>query len=263
MIPKAAPADRQERPAQDNPHKKPPQSAATMPGKQPRAKTSARMSAWHRHVLPAQRKPQNHSAKQTARAGSLSITNTVRGMKNPANATITDILTPRWCAGIKIARPIRQHERRGQVTEMTSKMTGRIARLSKPDRNHRNRKDQNGRHGGENTTGTIGTTGRRWRTSPIAWKTRAIYAARRQSTASRLATRQMPTWPPHLHSLHNPPDPFSPTRLPHIETVAAAKKAGAEISGNRKARRNACTNCSPKAAWARAAKWKNGLPPAA
>lgn len=260
MIPKAAPADRQEKPSQDNPHKKPPQSAATMPGKQPHAKTSARMSARHRRVLPAQRKPQNHSINQTARAGSLSITSTVRGMKNPANATVTDILTPRWCAGIKMARPIRQHERRGQVTEMTGKMTSRIARLSKPDRNHRNRKDQNGRHGGGNPTGTIGTivmTSRRWRTNRIARKTRAIYAARRQSTASRLATRQMPTWPPHLH------DPFSPTRPPHTETVAAAKKVGAEISVNRKARRNACTNCSPKAASARAAKWKNGLPPAA
>ena len=159
MIPKAAPADRQEKPSLDNPYKKPPQSAATMPGKQPHAITSARMSARHRRVLPAQRKPQNHSANQTALAGSLSITNTVRGMKNPANATITDILTPRWCAGIKMARPIRQHERRGQVAEMTGKMTGRIARLSKPDRNHRNRKSQNGQHGGGNATGTIGTTG--------------------------------------------------------------------------------------------------------
>lgn len=135
-----------------------------MLGKQPRAKTSARMSAWHRHVLPAQRKPQNHSANQTALAGNLSITSTVRGMKNPANATVTDILTPRWCAGIKIARPITQHERRGQVAEMTGKMTDRIARLSKPDRNHRNWKDQNGQRGGENATGTkgtIGTTSRR------------------------------------------------------------------------------------------------------
>lgn len=95
MIPKAAPADRQEKPSQDNPYKKPPQSAATMPGKQPHAITSARMPARHRRVLPAQRKPQNHSANQTARAGSLSITSTVRGMKNPANATVTDILTPR------------------------------------------------------------------------------------------------------------------------------------------------------------------------
>ena len=165
-----------------------------------------------------------------------------------------------------MARPIRQHERRGQVTEMTSKMTGRIARLSKPDRNHRNRKDQNGRRGGGNPTGTIGTivmTSRRWRTNRIARKARAIYAARRQNTAFRLATRQMPTWLPHLHSPHDPSDPFSPTRPPHTETVAAAKKAGAEISGNRKARRNACTSCSPKAASARAAKWKNGLPPAA
>ena len=165
-----------------------------------------------------------------------------------------------------MARPIRQHERRGQVAEMTGKMTSRIARLSKPDRNHRNRKDQNGQHGVGNATemiGTIGTTGRRWRTNRIARKARAIYAARRQNTASRLATQKMSIWPSHLHSPHDPPDPFSPTRPPYTETVAAAKKAGAEISGNRKARRNACTNCSPKAASARAAKWKNGLPPAA
>ena len=161
MIPKAAPADRQEKPSLDNPHKKPPQSAATMPGKQPHAKTSARMSAQHRRVLHGRRRPQNHSVNQTARAGNLSITSTVRGMKNPANATVTDILTPRWCAGIKMARPIRQHERRGQVAEMTGKMTGRIARLSKPDRNHRNRKGQNGQRGRKNAIGTIGTTSRR------------------------------------------------------------------------------------------------------
>lgn len=95
MIPKAAPADRQEKPSLDNPHKKPSQSAATMPGKQPRAKTSARMSAQHRRVLHGRRRPLNHSANQTALAGNLSITSTVRGMKNPANATVADILMPR------------------------------------------------------------------------------------------------------------------------------------------------------------------------
>ena len=237
-----------------------------MPDKQRLATTSERMSAWHRRAPPACRKPQNHSANRTApfRAGSMSITGTVRGMKNPPQASVTDMLTnPRGCAGIKMARPITQHARRGRVAEMTGKMTARIARLSKPDRNHRSRRGQNEQPGGGNPTGTIGTigtTGRRWRIDRIARETRAMHAARRQNTAFRPATRQTPTWPPHPHG---PPDPFRSTRPPHTETVVTAKKVGAEISANRKARRNACTNCSPKAAWARAAKWKNGLPPAA